>query len=88
MLDQLLRDFEAVAEGYELEQMFAGVRCPLLLLQADSERGGVMTSAEVARAKAVRPALSHLRLDGVGHNIPIEAPERLAAELTAFFGSV
>jgi pimeloyl-ACP methyl ester carboxylesterase len=54
---------------YEMEKVLPAIRCPVLLLQADPDAGGVMTDAEVKRAL---PLLAHPRLDrviGTGGNL-------------------
>ena len=44
--------------GYEMEKVLPAIRCPVLLLQADPDAGGMMTDAEVERAL---PLLAHPR---------------------------
>ena len=67
MLSALLDDFEAVAAGYEMEQLLPAIRCPVLLLQADPAAGGLMTDAEVAQALTLLAQPAHVKLTGLSH---------------------
>jgi len=64
-----------VAESYEAE--LAQLRCPVALVWG---RDDTTAPLDVARAaQLVAPTASLEVLDGVGHLVPTEAPERLAA---------
>jgi pimeloyl-ACP methyl ester carboxylesterase len=67
-LDPSVLDYHATAR---VQDFFAGVqdtdlaqiRCPLLLIQANPRKGGLMTDAEFALAQSARPDFSFARLD-------------------------
>jgi pimeloyl-ACP methyl ester carboxylesterase len=67
MLTALIDQFEATATGYEMEQYMPAIKCPVLLLQADPNGGGLMTDDEVRQALALLQKPAHTRLEGVSH---------------------
>jgi pimeloyl-ACP methyl ester carboxylesterase len=67
MLAVLLADFENTAAGYEMDQVLPSIRCPVLLLQADPNAGGLMTDAEIERALTLLAQPFHVRLSGISH---------------------
>jgi pimeloyl-ACP methyl ester carboxylesterase len=85
MLTALLDRFEATAAGYELSTVLPAITCPVLLLQADPTRGGVMTDLEVAQALPLLAQPSHVRLEGLSHVFHNERKEPVVRALQAFF---
>jgi len=67
MLAVLLEDFDHTVAGYEMDQVLPAIRCPVLLLQADPNAGGLMTDAEIERALPLLAQPSHVRLSGISH---------------------
>lgn len=77
-----------LAEGYDPDTLLAQVRVPVLILQGDPERGGLLTDGEVERA------LSHLRvgravmIEDVGHDMHQEQVVPVLRALTEFLDSL
>jgi pimeloyl-ACP methyl ester carboxylesterase len=72
----MLADFEAVGAA-DLRERVGGLRCPALWLDGADDA--------IVGDRGERPGQVH-RLEGVGHLVPIEAPEAVAngvAALTA-----
>jgi pimeloyl-ACP methyl ester carboxylesterase len=63
----LLDDAETTAQGYEMETLFPMVECPVLLLQADPEKGNALSDGEVARALQLLAQPTHVRFEGISH---------------------
>ena len=62
------------------------IRPPALLI-----RGGASTELRqhiCDRMRVTNPAVRFAEFDGVGHNVPLLAPERLASELTEFWNQL
>jgi pimeloyl-ACP methyl ester carboxylesterase len=57
----------SIRVGYETEKVLPAIRCPVLLLQADPDAGGVMTDAEVERALPLLARPRHVRFEQTGH---------------------
>ncbi len=74
-LDPAVLDYHATAR---VGEFFAGIRdaeltkirCPVLMAQANPQKGGLMTDGEYARAQSIRPDLSYVQLD-TGHDLDI-----------------
>ncbi len=86
-LTMLLEAPETMAAGYEMDALLPAIRCPVLLLQADPAAGGLMTDADVERAKTRLLMPSHARLAGVGH-VLVSHSDQVARELISFFEAV
>jgi pimeloyl-ACP methyl ester carboxylesterase len=70
-----------LAEGPEIRELAARpLSMPVLAV------GGGSGDFTAAALRQVAPDVTAVTLDGVGHYVAMEAPERLAAELLAFFG--
>lgn len=80
VLTMLIDEYNQAAAGYEMEQLMPAIDCPVLLLQADPDTGGLMTDTEVAMAMNLLRQPTHIKLDGVSHVLHNENKE---AVLTA-----
>ncbi len=78
---------DATIAGYESDRVLPAIQCPVLLLQADPAKGGLMTDAEVAQALPLLARASHVRLEGVSHLLHNEHPGPVVTALKAFFQS-
>lgn len=50
-------------------EVFARVRCPLLLLIADNDKGSIVTPENAAEAARINPLVKVVHIPGAGHNI-------------------
>lgn len=87
MLSMLLDEFAAVTAGYEPEAILPQIRCPVLLLQADPQRGGLLFDDEVQRALPLLKAPQHVRLRGIGHGLHGEQPAPVLDAIAAFLSA-
>jgi pimeloyl-ACP methyl ester carboxylesterase len=71
-------------DGYDMDQVMAHVRCPVLLLQADPAQGAALEDDDVTYAQDHLGQCEVVHFSGVGHNIHLEAPERMVEALTRF----
>jgi len=67
MLGMLIEDYDNVAAGYDLEIVLPGIHCPVLLVQADPDVGGVLSDEEVRQALTLLPSPTHVRFPGLDH---------------------
>lgn len=79
---------DATIAGYESDRVLPAIQCPVLLLQADPAKGGLMTDAEVAQALPLLARASHVRLEGLSHALYNEQPEPVVDAIRAFLQSV
>jgi pimeloyl-ACP methyl ester carboxylesterase len=69
-------------DGYNLDAILSGIRCPVLLLQGDMAAGGMMADEDAALLESRLPDCARVKLEGVGHLIhwtQIETTLRLLA---------
>jgi pimeloyl-ACP methyl ester carboxylesterase len=74
--------------GYEMEKVLPAIRCPVLLLQADPDAGGMMTDAEVERALPLLAHPRHVRLEQTGHMLFIPSKEPVLRAIVDFLISL
>jgi pimeloyl-ACP methyl ester carboxylesterase len=74
--------------GYEMEKVLPAIRCPVLLLQADPDAGGMMTDAEVERALPLLAHPRHVRLEQTGHALFIPDKEPVLRAMVEFLNSL
>jgi pimeloyl-ACP methyl ester carboxylesterase len=70
--------------GFEAEELWPRVSCPVLLLQGDPEAGGAFTDADVATASRALRTHRHVRFTGTGHQIHRTRPAEVLSELRDF----
>lgn len=82
----VMTDFrtDALTAGYDPQALLPQVACPVLLLQADPEEGGLMHDDDVTLATQLLPRSTHVRLDGLGHGLHVQDPGRVIDAITAF----
>jgi pimeloyl-ACP methyl ester carboxylesterase len=88
VLGILLDDFELAHEGYEMETLLPSIRCPVLLLQPDPERGSTMSDAEVARALTLLARPTHVKLPGLSSMFLWEDRQRVLNAIEDFLNQV
>ena len=74
--------------GYEMEKVLPAIRCPVLLLQADPDAGGMMTDTEVERARSLLAHPRHVRFEQTGHNLFYPETEPVLRAIIEFFESL
>ena len=74
--------------GYEMEKVLPAIRCPVLLLQADPDAGGMMTDAEVERALPLLAHPQHVRFEQRSHALFLPDKEPVLRAMVAFFETV
>jgi pimeloyl-ACP methyl ester carboxylesterase len=74
MLDAVI-EFEEMHAGYD-EELLSRIECRVVILQADPARGGALTDEEVAHAMTLLRDGRHIRVEGLGHAMHIEDPDR------------
>jgi pimeloyl-ACP methyl ester carboxylesterase len=72
----------AMLEGYDPDVLLPMIACPMLLLQAELARGGLLRDEEAARGLRLLRHGRHVRLTGIGHELhgpPSQVPAVLDA---------
>lgn len=60
--------FNEVTTGYD-EEAISGIKCPILFIQGNSEKGAILRNDEVEYAKARIKQAKHVYMPGYGHNL-------------------
>ena len=71
-------------ESWDGEAVLRGISCPVLLLQASRELGGLMSEVDVALATRLLPHHTHVRFRTLGHALFIQQPEPVLRAVTNF----
>ncbi|MCE9606562.1 MAG: alpha/beta hydrolase [Planctomycetia bacterium] len=75
-------------DGYDEDAVFDGLKCPVLLLQADAALGGMLVDADVERLRARAADVTHLRMPGVGHMMHWQRTQEIANYTFSFIESL
>jgi len=75
-------------QGYDAHVLLPAIRCPVLLLQADPEAGGLTPHEEIAPALALLPRGKHVFLKGVSHAWLHDQPEQGRKAIADFLTAV
>jgi pimeloyl-ACP methyl ester carboxylesterase len=60
--------FHNVTQGYD-EKLLKNIRCPVLLIQGNKEKGAILTDEEVEYARSMIPSCYHVYIDEYDHNL-------------------
>lgn len=75
-------------EGVDLDTVYRTVSCPILLLAADEEVGGLLSKFEAERIAALMPDCCHIHLPRVGHLVHWSQPDTTLRLATGFLESL
>ncbi|MGC3969526.1 MAG: alpha/beta hydrolase [Pirellulales bacterium] len=75
-------------QGYDEPGIFARIRCPALLLQADASLGGMLVDEDVAEFRKHVADVSHVRMPGVGHMMHWQRTQDVANLVFGFVESL
>ncbi|MBV9580005.1 MAG: alpha/beta hydrolase [Chloroflexi bacterium] len=88
---QLSRQFvDTLGSGpmpQDWQELLGRVRCPVLLVTSDPERGGIVTPEAAQVAARVLPSLEVVRLPGAGHNIRREQFDGFVSAVRGFLAA-
>jgi pimeloyl-ACP methyl ester carboxylesterase len=65
--------------GYDEDAVFAGLCCPVLLLQADTALGGMLVDPDVERLRALAADVTLVHMPGVGHMMHWQRTQEIAS---------
>lgn len=71
-------------EGYDFLSVTSNIACPALLLQADSNYGGMLFDSDVDAMKGLKPNLFHVKFEGGSHQLHWTKREEVCSAVTAF----
>jgi pimeloyl-ACP methyl ester carboxylesterase len=82
----LLDDFEGFTRGYQYQDVFAQIGCPVLVLRGEPRLGAIMTDDEIAWLQQHFGNVKYAPIDGVGHLLHLEDRGQTAVltAMTAF----
>ena len=75
-------------DGFDLEAVLRGVRCPAMLLRADEGLGGMLGRAEAATWAGWMTDCVLMDFPGIGHLVHAVAPEAVVRVLLPFLESI
>jgi pimeloyl-ACP methyl ester carboxylesterase len=71
-------------DGFDMEQVFRGVKCPALLFRGDEGEGGMLAKGEGDRIARLMSDCTTIEWPGVGHLIHWREPEAVAKYTVSF----
>ncbi|UUO04348.1 alpha/beta hydrolase [Blastopirellula sp. J2-11] len=75
-------------EGYDRAEILRRIRCPVLLLQADIEAGGMLTPEDAAAVKSSIADCTTVKLSGVSHLMHSAQPQKISDAIHNFLESL
>ena len=73
-------------DGYPVEEVFRGLRCPALILQADPELGGMLTNTDAAALVSAAADATVVQVRA-GHALHWASTQTTLAHVLAFLAS-
>ena len=78
----------AMFDDFDPDSVLSKIECPVLLMQADPEQGGVVTDEAADRLRTAIPDCRHVRFPGVGHRVHKDAPIKFRRVLFDFLDTI
>jgi len=75
-------------DGFDTEHVFRNVRCPALLVQADTPCGGMLTDEDAQSITSLAPDVVRVKLPGCGHLVHWSRTAELLNHVHAFLESL
>ncbi|MBY0595389.1 alpha/beta fold hydrolase [Bacillus bingmayongensis] len=72
VLDVMIDHCDETYMGYDMNTLLPKIQCPVLLLQGNPERNGVVRDSDVKKALGLLPNAKHVKLENAGHTLHIE----------------
>ncbi len=88
VISAVLEGAEVMLAGYDPEVLLPAISCPVLILQADPAAGSLLSDGEVGEGLRLLPRATHVRLEGIGHELHGRHAERVLRAITPFLGAV
>lgn len=79
---------ETMFDAFDPDCVLSEIKCPTLLIQAEFELGGVVSDEAASRLKQDIADCTHIKFNGVGHNIHEDAPSEFRRAVFDFLDSV
>jgi pimeloyl-ACP methyl ester carboxylesterase len=81
-------EFEQMHKGYDFEQLFPMISCPVLIIQGSLAHGGMLTNEEIEHALALLSSATVARMETVGHPLHTQEKEPVLLALKAFLNKL
>jgi pimeloyl-ACP methyl ester carboxylesterase len=90
VLEAVLEGPEHMLAGYDPDRLLPAIHCPVLLVQADPQAGGLLRDEEVQMALRLLANGTHVHLPGIGHELhgPPEQASRVLDAIAPFLEGV
>lgn len=85
-LDPILE--ERWLDGFDVDAVHAGLRCPVLLMQADPRMGGMLTDSDADGLVSLAADVTSVRFSGVSHQIHAIQPDAASRAIVSFLESL
>lgn len=76
--------FEETYAEYQPDRLFPKVQCPVLILQANPELGGLERNEDVEKAMSLLSNSHHVKLNSVGHMLLLEDKDNIMSAVHPF----
>lgn len=77
-------EFDRMHAALDYQKLFPLISCPVLLLQGNPAKGGILSDEEVDQARQLLSSVTISRLETVGHSLHTEQPEAVLQVMLPF----
>jgi pimeloyl-ACP methyl ester carboxylesterase len=88
MLGTVLAGPDVMLDGYDPETLLPAISCPVLILQADTSAGGMMSDEEVDLGLRLVPDARVVRLQGIDHSLHALHSQEILEAVSPFLSEV
>jgi len=76
--------FDNTFDNYKIDKLFPIIQCPVLILQANPELGGLIRDEDVKKALSLLPKVHHVKINNVGHFLHMQDKESVVNAIVPF----
>jgi len=88
VLNANLEHFNETYSEYKPEKLLPLIKCPVLILQANPQLGGLQRDEDVERALNLLPNAQHVKINNVGHFLHLQNKDAVLKAITPFLNSL
>lgn len=77
--------FDETYAEYRTERLFPKIQCPVLIIQANPELGGLERDEDVAKALSLLPKAQHVKINHVGHWLHLQDKEAVLKAIAQWY---
>jgi len=84
MLESVTDKVDENFADYKIKKLFPKIKCPVLVLQGDPKKGGMISDENIKKAKTLLSKVQYYKCKNIGHGLYLEDKEQIVTQVNSF----